>query len=191
MRQRLNKIVTRTGDHGQTSLGDGTRVNKSSPRIDALGEIDELNSAIGLLLCEEMPQDWHRLLIQVQNDLFVAGSELSLPGQTRLNETHTNRLEAVASNLNAQLPPLSEFILPGGSRAAATAQLCRAICRRAERSFFRLQEKEQASPEGARYLNRLSDLLFILGRHFNQLHGQTESVWDNPASHQQKAATCP
>ena len=180
MTTRLSKIITRTGDQGQTRLGDGTSTPKNSPRIDSLGEIDELNSAIGLLLCEDLAEPLRNVLLRIQNDLFTLGGEISLPNQRLMDEGHTRHLEQVASDLNAQLPALKEFILPGGTRAGALAHLCRAICRRAERSLFRLADTEAVNELSYRYLNRLSDLLFILGRSINRAQGQTETGWKKP-----------
>jgi len=181
MTNRLDKIITRSGDKGMTGLGDGTRTGKDAARIDALGEVDELNSALGLLLCEELPEEIRTALLGIQNDLFDLGSELSLPGQQRLQPAQHAKLEELALAFNAKLPPLKEFILPGGCRAAALAQLCRAVCRRAERSLVRLATSEAVSDESRRYLNRLSDLLFIVGRSLNLAQGQAENYWKKPA----------
>ncbi len=177
MNNRLDRIITHSGDKGTTRLGDGTRTSKDADRIDALGEVDELNSALGLLLCEELPEELRAALLGIQNDLFDLGGELSLPGQRRLQPAQHAKLEELALAYNAKLPPLEEFILPGGCRASALAQLCRAICRRAERSLVHLSASEGVSDESLCYLNRLSDLLFILGRHLNQAQGQAEPCW--------------
>jgi len=182
MNNRLDKIITHNGDKGTTRLGDGTRTGKDAARIDTLGEVDELNSALGLLLCEELPNEIRQALLDIQNDLFDLGGELSLPGRPIVTEVQVTRLEKLALAFNAELPPLKEFILPGGGRAAALTQLCRAICRRAERSLVRLAAIEPISDESLCYLNRLSDLLFILGRSLNQAQGQAEIYWKKTGS---------
>ena len=174
---RLSKIVTRTGDAGTTGLGDGSRTGKDSLRIDAIGEVDELNSGLGVLLCEELPEAIRSALLDVQNDLFDLGGELCLPGMDVMKETQVARLEAQAEAFNAELPMLKEFILPGGTRAAALAHLCRTVCRRAERSMVRLHHAEALSEVGRRYINRLSDLLFILGRALNRAGGRGDVLW--------------
>src|SRR4051812_27472974 len=167
MGHRLSKITTRTGDAGETGLGDGSRVSKDSPRVAALGEIDELNSLLGVLLAEEVPDDVRSVLLQVQHDLFDLGGELSIPGHAILGEAQIEALEKATEGWNGPLPPLKEFILPGGSRAAAVAHLARAVCRRAERSVVALARTEKVSEASRRYLNRLSDLLFVAGRVLN------------------------
>lgn len=180
MSNRLGKIITRTGDRGQTRLADGRSVSKHTPRISALGEIDELNSALGVLLCEELPEESRRQLRLIQNDLFDLGAQLSLPDATGFPQEHVERLETWAFQLNALLPPLKEFILPGGSRAAALAHLCRAICRRAERTLVQLAAAEPVPESSLVYLNRLSDLLFILSRSLNQWANYPETYWEKP-----------
>jgi cob(I)alamin adenosyltransferase len=177
MAHRLSKITTRTGDRGETGLGDGSRVRKSSPRVRALGDIDELNSALGLVLAEEPAAEIAEALNQVQHDLFDLGGEISIPGHAILGEAHIERLEAHIESWNAELAPLKEFILPGGTRAAAAAHLARTICRRAERSLVELTEKEKVSEAALRYLNRLSDLLFIAGRRLNRAAGRGDVQW--------------
>jgi len=177
MAHRLSKITTRTGDRGDTGLGDGSRVSKDSPRVRALGELDELNSAIGVLLAEEPPADIAEALAEVQHDLFDLGGEISIPGHALLADQQVARLEATVEAWNAELPPLKEFILPGGTRAAAAAHLARTVCRRAERSLVELKEKEKASDAALRYLNRLSDLLFIAGRRLNRAAGRSDIQW--------------
>ncbi|HUY03488.1 MAG TPA: cob(I)yrinic acid a,c-diamide adenosyltransferase [Rhodocyclaceae bacterium] len=177
MGHRLTKIYTRTGDAGTTGLGDGSRTGKDSPRISALGDIDEANSTIGLLLCEELPQDVSDLLTGVQHDLFDLGGELSIPGARLLAESGPARLEAAIDRYNASLSPLKEFILPGGSRAAALAHLARTVCRRAERAVVALAQDENVSATGRQYLNRLSDLLFVLARHLNRAAGRDDVLW--------------
>jgi cob(I)alamin adenosyltransferase len=177
MAHRLSKITTRTGDRGETGLGDGSRVTKSSPRVQALGDIDELNSAIGLIVAEAPPAEIAEALNAVQHDLFDLGGEVSIPGHAMLGDAHVERLEARIEAWNAELPPLKEFILPGGTRAAAAAHLARTICRRAERSLVHLNEKEKINEPGLRYLNRLSDLLFIAGRRLNRAAGDGDVQW--------------
>jgi cob(I)alamin adenosyltransferase len=177
MAHRLSKITTRTGDRGETGLGDGSRVRKSSPRVRALGDVDELNSAIGLLAAEEPPADVAQALTEIQHDLFDLGGELSIPGHSMLGDAQIERLEARIEAWNGELEPLKEFILPGGTRAAAAAHLARTICRRAERSLVEVNEKEKVSEAALRYLNRLSDLLFIAGRRLNRAAGRGDVQW--------------
>ena len=174
---RLSKIVTRTGDAGTTGLGDGSRTTKDSLRIDAIGEVDELNSSIGLLLCEDLPARVRAALLDIQHDLFDLGGELCLPGMTVMKDAQVTRLEELADEFNADLPMLKEFILPGGTRPAAVAHLCRTVCRRAERSMVRLNSAEPLSDAARRYVNRLSDLLFILGRLLNRAGGRGDVLW--------------
>ena len=177
MAHRLSKITTRTGDRGDTGLGDGSRVSKSSARVHALGELDELNSAIGLVLAEDVPAEVGEALSEVQHDLFDLGGEISIPGHKLLGDPQVERLEAAIERWNAELPALKEFVLPGGTRAAAAAHLARTICRRAERSLVQLNQKEKVSDPALRYLNRLSDLLFIGGRRLNRAAGRTDVQW--------------
>ena len=177
MAHRLSKITTRTGDRGDTGLGDGSRVSKSSARVHALGELDELNSAIGLVLAEDVPAEIGEALSDVQHDLFDLGGEISIPGHALLADAQVERLEATLERWNAELPALKEFILPGGTRAAAAAHLARTVCRRAERSLVQLKQKEKVSEAALRYLNRLSDLLFIGGRRLNRAAGRTDVQW--------------
>ena len=174
---RLSKIVTRTGDAGTTGLGDGSRTTKDSLRINAIGEVDELNSSLGVLLCEELPEAVHSALIDIQHDLFDLGGELCLPGMEVIKDTQVARLEELADTFNADLPRLKEFILPGGTRAAALAHLSRTVCRRAERALVHLHNTEPLSDAARRYINRLSDLLFILGRTLNRAGGQGDVLW--------------
>lgn len=180
MGHRLSRIVTRTGDAGSTGLADGRRVPKHDARIEALGEVDELNSHLGLLLTEPIPEQARTLLTAIQNDLFDLGGELALPDHPQVRETHVQRLDEAIAELNAQLPPLEEFVLPGGTRAAALAHVCRTVCRRAERSLARLAERDPLSPLLGQYLNRLSDLLFVLARQLNRSAGQPEPTWRGP-----------
>ena len=177
MGHRLSKITTRTGDAGETGLADGSRVPKDSPRIAALGEIDELNSAIGVLLAEALPADARELLDNVQHDLFDLGGETAIPGHVLMTKAQVARLERSLEAFNGSLPPLKEFILPGGTRAAALAHLARTVCRRAERALVALARTEQVSGIGRVYLNRLSDLLFVLGRVLNRAGGGSDVLW--------------
>jgi len=177
MGHRLSKITTRTGDAGETGLGDGSRVPKDSPRVRALGDIDELNSAIGVLLAEELPPELRDALGEIQHDLFDLGGELSIPGHALLGDAHVARLEARLEAWNAGLPPLKEFILPGGTRAAACAHLARTVCRRAERGVVALGKKDKISAHARRYLNRLSDLLFVAARILNRHAGRSDVQW--------------
>jgi len=177
MGHRLSKIYTRTGDAGTTGLADGSRVAKDSPRIAALGDLDELNSIVGLLLTEELPEDIRTLLTGIQHDLFDLGGEMAIPGSALLNEKSVGELEAAIDRYNAALGPLKEFILPGGMRAAAVAHLARAVCRRAERRLVAVAAAEPISETGRKYVNRLSDLLFVLGRSLNRSAGRGDVLW--------------
>lgn len=177
MGHRLSKITTRTGDAGTTGLGDGTRVNKDSLRITALGEVDELNSLLGLLLCEELPAEVRSLILDIQHDLFDLGGELAVPGGAFLKDGQPGSLEAAVARYNAELRPLAEFILPGGSRAASLAHLARTVCRRAERAVVSLGNTEPVTDTTRKYLNRLSDLLFVLGRWLNKAAGGGDVLW--------------
>jgi len=182
MGYRLSKIVTRTGDAGTTGLGDGSRVGKESLRIAAVGDADELNSQLGVLLCEKLPEEVRELLIGIQHDLFDLGGELAMPGASLLNAELPSRLELAVERYNRELPPLREFILAGGTRAAAQAHLARAVCRRAERSLVALGAVETVSDNSRRYLNRLSDLLFVLGRWLNKSEGGCDVYWQKGRS---------
>jgi cob(I)alamin adenosyltransferase len=177
MGHRLSKIVTRTGDAGTTGLGDGSRVDKDSARIAAIGDVDELNSTIGVLLAEPLPDAIAQCLADVQHDLFDLGGELSIPGHNAVGDDHVARLEDAVERFNAQLAPLKEFILPGGVRSAALAHVARTICRRAERSLVHLAAKETVGDSARRYLNRLSDLLFVLARTLNHASGGRDILW--------------
>lgn len=177
MGYRLSKIYTRTGDAGSTGLGDGSRAGKDCARIAAIGDVDELNSVVGLLLCEDLPEDIATLLTGVQHDLFDLGGELSIPGAALLDSERPHRLETAIDRHNAALEPLKEFILPGGSRGAALAHLARAVCRRAERSLVALGHDEKISESSRQYLNRLSDLLFVLARTLNRRAGRDDVLW--------------
>lgn len=177
MGHRLTKIVTRTGDAGTTGLGDGSRVPKDSLRIAAIGEIDELNSTLGLLLCEDLPDPVGHCLTSVQHDLFDLGGELSIPGYSAVTDAHVARLEQDVERFNADLAPLKEFILPGGTRAAAIAHVARTVCRRAERALVRVAAAETVGDPARRYVNRLSDLLFVLARTLNRAAGRPDVLW--------------
>lgn len=177
MGHRLSKIVTRTGDAGTTGLGDGSRVAKSSTRIHAIGDVDELNSSLGVLQAEGLPEDIASCLREVQHDLFDLGGELSIPGYAAVTDEHVGRVEDAVETFNAPLPPLKEFILPGGSRPAALAHVARTVCRRAERSIVHLAGQESVNEPVRRYLNRLSDLLFVLARTLNRRAGGADVLW--------------
>lgn len=177
MGHRLSKIYTRTGDEGTTGLGDGSRVSKDSLRVHAMGEVDELNSVVGLLLIEELPEATRALLTDVQHDLFDLGGELSIPGMNLLADEGVGRLERELDAMNDTLAPLKEFILPGGTRAAALAHLARAVCRRAERAVVALSAAEKVREAPRHYLNRLSDLLFVLARYLNREAGRGDVLW--------------
>ena len=176
MANRLTKIYTRTGDAGTTGLADGSRVAKDAPPIEAMGAVDELNSVIGLLLCEEMPAAIRACLDEVQNDLFDLGGELSVPGHSIMSEAHSARLEEALDAFNAKLPALKDFILPGGSRAASLAHVARTVCRRAERAVVALGHADPVAPPLLQYLNRLSDLLFVLARVLNR-HADGDDIY--------------
>jgi cob(I)alamin adenosyltransferase len=177
MGHRLTKIYTRTGDDGTTGLGDGTRIGKDELRIAALGTVDELNSAIGRVLAHEIPGDVRRSLDDVQHDLFELGAELCLPGVTKIDDSHIGRLERELDALNSELPPLKEFILPGGTPAAADAHCARTVCRRAERTLVALGKAQAGGDGGRRYINRLSDLLFVIARTLNRSAGRADVSW--------------
>ena len=177
MGNRLSKIATRTGDGGETGLGDGTRVAKDSARIRALGDIDELNSSIGVLLVEKMPAQLRAALLQIQHALFDLGGEICIPGHRMVTEGHVLHLDGLLETHNRGLPPLKEFILPGGTRAAALAHFSRAVCRRAERSLVALGRAEPVGEQARQYLNRLSDLLFVLGRALNRAGKRGDVLW--------------
>ncbi|MCW5576717.1 MAG: cob(I)yrinic acid a,c-diamide adenosyltransferase [Burkholderiales bacterium] len=177
MANRLSKIVTRTGDDGSTGLSSGDRVGKDHRRVAAMGDVDELNSAIGVLLAEELPQAVCDALTGIQHDLFDLGGELSLPGHALVGEMHLLRIEGLIGAFNGELPPLREFVLPGGTRAAALAHVARTVCRRAERTLVALAGEEAIGPLPVQYLNRLSDLLFVLARTCNRAGGSGDVLW--------------
>lgn len=178
MGNRLSKIATRTGDNGSTGLGDGSRTGKDSQRVHAMGDVDELNSQIGVLLCEALPPALREELISIQHDLFDLGGELCIPGYTMITEVQVARLDALLEKYNADLPPLKDFILPGGSRAAALAHVCRTVCRRAERQIVALGKTEKLNDSPRQYMNRLSDLLFVLSRVLNRFAGGSDVQWE-------------
>jgi len=177
MGKRLTQIATRTGDAGTTGLGDNTRVSKNSLRVHAMGEVDELNSHIGLLLCEDMAADVRTLLVEIQHQLFNLGGELSIPGYELLKPEAVLALDEALAHYNEQLPRLEEFILPAGSRAAALAHVCRTVARRAERAVVALGNEEAIKETPRQYLNRLSDLMFVLARVQNRMNGGDDVYW--------------
>lgn len=177
MADRLTSIVTKTGDAGTTSLGDGSRIAKNDARIEAIGQVDELNSFIGLLACEPLPKDIPAALERIQHHLFDLGSELCVPGYSALSESHVTFLETEIEHSLAELPPLKEFILPGGTRPASLAHVCRSICRRAERGLVTLDQREPLNDIGRQYLNRLSDYFFMLARIINKEAGRQDIFW--------------
>lgn len=197
MGNRLSKIATRTGDDGTTGLGDGSRVRKDDARIAAIGDVDELNSNLGVLLCETLPDDVRAALTAIQHDLFDLGGELCIPGHTMIADSHIAQLDAWLEQYNATLPPLKEFILPAGTRAASLAHVCRTVCRRAERAIVALgaveasTEVTSGATDGAtaainaaprHYVNRLSDLLFVLARVLNRMNGGSDVLWQHDRS---------
>jgi cob(I)alamin adenosyltransferase len=177
MANRLSQIATRTGDNGTTGLGDNTRVSKDSLRVHAMGDVDELNSNLGVLLCEDMPADVRHLLVEIQHQLFNLGGELSIPGFELLKLDAVALLDEALETYNAQLPRLAEFILPAGSRAASLAHVCRTVARRAERAVVALDKVEPLKEAPRLYLNRLSDLLFVLSRVLNRMNGGDDVYW--------------
>jgi cob(I)alamin adenosyltransferase len=177
MGNRLTQIATRTGDNGTTGLGDNTRVSKDSLRVHAMGDVDELNSNIGLLLCEDMPEGVRAVLVEVQHQLFNLGGELSIPGFELLKADAVLALDEALANYNEQLPRLQEFILPAGSRAASQAHVCRTVARRAERAVVALGMAEALKDTPRQYLNRLSDLMFVLARVLNRMNGGDDVYW--------------
>ena len=177
MGHRLSKIYTRTGDGGTTGLGDGQRVAKDSPRIEALGTVDELNSHIGAILAQPVPEAVKRCLTEVQHDLFDLGGELCIPGHHLIEARHTEALETWLDQFNAELPALKEFILPGGGVAASACHIARAVCRRAERRLTPLVREEEVNAALSSYLNRLSDLLFVIARTLSRAETGQEVLW--------------
>jgi len=179
MGNRLSKIYTRTGDDGTTGLGDGTRTPKDSPRVSAYGTVDELNSAIGMVLAQELPDAVREALTQIQHDLFDLGGELCIPGMAMVHDADVDRLENTLDGFNADLPALKDFILPGGGMAAACCHLARTVCRRAEREVIALSREADVRGEAIRYLNRLSDLLFVIARVLARASGHGEVLWQH------------
>ena len=177
MGNRLSKIYTRTGDKGVTGLGDGSRVDKDSLRVEAYGTVDELNSSVGLVLAAKLPEAVRNCLTRIQHELFDLGGELCMPGVTLIPDRYVDTLETDLDRFNDDLPPLKDFILPGGSEAAARCHLARTIARRAERRVVSLAHNEAINDATIRYLNRLSDLLFILARAANAAAGRDEPLW--------------
>ncbi len=179
MANRLSKIYTRTGDDGTTGLGDGSRTNKDSLRVEAMGDVDELNAVIGILLSEPLAAEIQDTLTRVQHDLFDLGGEICIPGHAMVKAERVSALEETLDRLNEQLQPLKEFILPGGSRAAAYCHLARTVCRRAERQLTRLSREEPVTTISLQYLNRLSDLLFVMCRAINKQAEVPDVLWKN------------
>ncbi|HQN65687.1 MAG TPA: cob(I)yrinic acid a,c-diamide adenosyltransferase [Methylophilus sp.] len=179
MGNRLSKIYTRTGDDGTTGLGDGTRIAKNSLRVEALGDVDELNAVIGLLQTEPFETNIHKVLEAIQHDLFDMGGELCMPGHSLLKQERITALEHQLDAWNDQLEPLKEFILPGGSRAAGYCHLARTVCRRAERTIYALHAQESLHENVLQYINRLSDLLFVLCRVLNKRAGVDDVFWQH------------
>ncbi len=178
MGNRLSKIVTRTGDDGTTGLGDGSRVAKDCARVEAVGTVDEANSVIGIVLAvAAVPDDIRDCLIEVQHDLFELGGELCIPGHSAIDQAYIDRLESDVEGFNKDLPPLKDFILPGGGEAAAACHLARTVVRRAERRAITLAGSESLRPEVTRYLNRLSDLLFVIARVLSRIETGQEVLW--------------
>ena len=179
MGNRLSKIYTRTGDDGSTGLGDGSRTPKDSLRVTAYGTVDEANSCIGLLLASDMPGDIRDLLTAIQHQLFDLGGELCIPGHSAIDDADIERLEQRLDHYNEALPPLKDFILPGGGEAAARCHVARTVVRRAERETVSLARVENVRPQAVHYLNRLSDLLFVLARVLARASGHGEVVWQH------------
>ena len=177
MGNRLSQIATRTGDQGTTGLGDNTRVSKHHLRVHAMGDVDELNSHIGVLLCETLPDGVRDVLVEIQHQLFNLGGELSIPGFELLKKEAIVDLDVALATYNATLPKLAEFILPAGSRAASLAHVCRTVARRAERAVVALGAEEALNPTPRQYLNRLSDLMFVLSRVLNRMNGGDDVYW--------------
>lgn len=177
MGNRLSRIYTRTGDAGTTGLGDGTRTDKDAARVEAYGTVDELNSAVGMLLAHDPPPAMRAALTEIQHNLFDLGGELCVPGHLIIVQQQVDWLEGVLDEHNAELPPLKDFVLPAGGHAAATCHLARTICRRAERRVLTLAREETVNPLVLAYLNRLSDLLFVFGRCLARREGGAEVIW--------------
>ena len=191
MGQRLTQISTRTGDAGTTGLGNNQRVSKNSLRVHAMGEVDELNSHIGVLLCEDMPPDVREVLVEVQHQLFNLGGELSIPGFELLKAEAVAALDVALAHYNDQLPKLQEFILPAGSRGASLAHVCRTVARRAERATVALGNEESLNETPKQYLNRLSDLMFVLARVLNRMNGGDDVYWKSQRMQQEAGDAAP
>ena len=179
MGNRLTKIYTRTGDSGETGLGDGSRIAKTAPRVEAMGNADELNSLLGMLIDEPLPAPITECLFNVQHTLFDIGGELSIPGHTLVKPERVVYLENTLDQLNKDLPPLKDFILPGGARSAAVCHLARSVCRRLERSLFAVDDQHSVTAVTLQYVNRLSDLLFVIARTLNREAGEPDLLWDH------------
>jgi len=177
MGNRLSKIYTRTGDDGTTGLGDGTRVSKDSLRVEAYGTVDELNSVLGMALTADLPAAVREALATIQHELFDIGGELCIPGTEAIRDMQVERLEQTLDYLNANLAPLKDFVLPGGNESGARLHFARTVCRRAERVAVRLARDESVNPATLKYLNRLSDLLFVIARYVNISAGVPEILW--------------
>lgn len=179
MGHRISKVYTRTGDSGETALGDGIRVSKDHPRVEAVGEVDELNCAVGLLLSYNLPKAVRATLTRIQHELFDLGGELCIPNHRIVTAEYTERLEQELDEFNTELPHLREFVLPGGGRAASACHLARAVCRRAERHVVTLARNSDVSPQAMAYLNRLADLLFVIARLLSRSEGHREIMWQS------------
>ena len=177
MTNRLTKIYTKTGDQGKTGLADGSRVDKFNSRIESLGNIDELNSIIGILLTEKLPNDKKEILSKIQHDLFDIGGELSIPNHMKINDKKISFLENTLDSMNKELPPLKEFILPGGSKTSSYCHLARTVCRRVERNLFKLAQTDKVNEASLKYINRLSDMLFVLARFLNKINKFNDVLW--------------
>lgn len=182
MGNRLSKIYTRTGDDGTTGLGDGSRIDKDSLRVEAMGDVDELNSVLGIMITEGIPEMLREPLSLIQHDLFNLGGEICMPGYVILKQERISDLETLIDFLNENLAPLKEFILPGGTKAATYCHLARTVCRRAERKLIALNRSEPVTAISLQYLNRLSDLLFVICRTINQVAGVSDVLWNNTHS---------
>jgi cob(I)alamin adenosyltransferase len=177
MGNRLSKIYTRTGDHGKTGLADGSRIDKFHSRIESLGNIDELNSIIGIILTEKIPDNKKILLEKVQHDLFDIGGELSIPGHFVIDDRKIDFLEKILDEMNNELDPLKEFILPGGTKISSYCHLARTVCRRVERNLFKLAQTDKVNEASLKYINRLSDMLFVLARFLNKINQFNDIFW--------------
>ena len=177
MGNRLSKIYTRTGDQGKTGLADGSRIDKFHSRIESLGNIDELNSIIGIILTEKIPDNKKILLEKVQHDLFDIGGELSIPGHFVIDDRKIDFLEKILDEMNNELDPLKEFILPGGTKISSYCHLARTVCRRVERNLFKLAQTDKVNEASLKYINRLSDMLFVLARFLNKINQFNDIFW--------------